>query len=292
MTQCRQILTATTALSLLAVCTARDVAQDPPVAPIRNVADTHFGATVDDPYRYMESVNDPDVARWLTAQSDHARAVLDRIPGRASLLARMDDITRENAIAQGGANIGNVRRLPGDRYFYLKTQPPRDQTAKLYMRQGLNGREVLLVDPQVATLATGKPHVIDGYVPSFDGAYVAYGLSKSGAEDAVLHLIETATGKEVDAPIDRRPWAVNWRPDGRSFFYNRRRKLTPGTPATELNQRSQVLLHTIGQDADKDPVVFGIDAPPAVGRINPTDIPMVITAPASRWALAIVRDST
>ena len=291
MTPFKHVLTATTAVSFSVLWIAGGMAQAPPVAPIRNVTDTHFGVTVDDPYRYMESVNDPDVARWLTGQSDYARALLDRIPGRASLLARMDEITRENAIAQGGSTIANVRRLPGDRYFYLKTQPPQDQTAKLYMRQGLDGREVLLVDPHVATLATGKPHVIDGYVPSFDGAYVAYGLSRSGAEDAVLHVIETATGKEVDAPIDRRPWAVNWRPDGRSFFYNRRRKLTPDMPATELNQRSQVLLHTIGQDADKDPVVFGIDAPPAVGRIDPTDIPIVVTSPASRWALAIVRDS-
>ncbi len=278
-------------MSLLALWTARGVAQGPPVAPIRNVADTHFGVKVDDPYRYMEGGSDPDVAGWMKGQSAYARAVLDRIPGRASLLARMDDITRENAIAQGGANIGNVRRLPGDRYFYLKTHPPQDQTAKLYTRQGLNGREVLLVDPNVATMATGKPHVIDGYVPSFDGAYVAYGLSMSGAEDAVLHVIETATGKEIDRPIDRRPSVVNWRPDGRSFFYNRRQALTPGMAGTELKQRSQVFLHTIGQDAEKDPVVFGIDAPPPVGRINPPDIPTVITSPASRWALAIVRDS-
>ena len=291
MTQFRRIQTATTAISLLALWTARGVAQGPPVAPIRNVADTHFGVKVDDPYRYMEGGSDPDVAGWMKGQSAYARAVLDRIPGRASLLGRMDEITRETAVAQGGANIGDVRRLPGDRYFYLKTQPPQDQTAKLYMRQGLNGREVLLVDPNLATMATGKPHVIDGYVPSFDGTYVAYGLSISGAEDAVLHVIETATGKEVATPIDRRPMAVNWRPDGRSFFYNRRQELTPGMPGTELKQRSQVFLHTIGQDAEQDPVVFGIDAPPPVGRINPPDIPIVITAPASRWALAIVRDS-
>jgi prolyl oligopeptidase len=289
-TQFERIFTATTATSILVLWTARGVAQGPPVAPVRNVVDTYFGVKVDDPYRYMEE-NDHEVARWMNGQTAYARALLDRIPGRASLLARMDEITRENAIAQGGANIGDVRRLPGDRYFYFKTQPPQDQTAKLYTRQGLNGREVLLVDPNLPTMVTGKPHVIDGYVPSFDGSYVAYGLSTSGAEDAVLHVIETATGKEVDTPIDRRPMAVSWHPDGRSFFYNRRQKLSSGMPGTELKQRSQVFLHRIGQDAEKDPLVFGIDAPPQTGRINPPDIPIVSTSPASRWALAIVRDS-
>src|SRR4029453_4617018 len=131
----------------------------------------------------MENVADPEVAAWMKAQSAYAREMLDRIPGRAPLLARMDEITREHANAKGGANVNLVRRLPGDLYFYLKTQPPRDQTGKLYMRRGIDGPEVLLVDPDAGTRVTGKPHTIEGYYPSFDGTYVAYGIAASGSED-------------------------------------------------------------------------------------------------------------
>jgi len=267
------------------------VAQTPPPAPIRPVSATHFGTRVEDPYRYLENLADPEVSAWMKAQSDYAREVLDRIPGRSTLLKRMDDITRERATAQGGAVLSDVRRLPDDRYFYLKTEPPRDQTGKLYTRRGSDGAETLLVDPDVASRATGKPHVIQAYYPSFDGTHVAYGLAASGSEDAVLHVIDTASREEVDVPIDRRPDEVSWRPDGRSFFYRRQQKVKPGMPASELKQRIQVFLHVFGRDPDRDPIVFGIDAPPRGTRINPADEPLVRTTPGSRWAVSAVRDN-
>jgi prolyl oligopeptidase len=276
---------------LLVILALRSLAQAPPAAPIRSVTDAYFGAKVEDGYRYMENVADPEVAAWMKAQSAYAREMLDRIPGRAPLLARMDEITREHANAQGGANVNLVRRLPGDLYFYLTTQPPRDQTGKLYMRRGIDGPEVLLADPDVATRATGKPHVIEGYFPSFDGTRVAYGLAASGSEDAVLHVIDTSSRKELDVPIDRRDGDVSWRPDGRSFFYQRRRKVAPGMAPSELKQRIQVYLHVLGRDPDTDPIVFGIDAPPRGGRITPADIPWVITTPESRWALGVIHDN-
>jgi prolyl oligopeptidase len=278
--------------ALVAASVLRTLAQGPPVAPIRSVIDTYFGVKVEDPYRYLENLANPEVATWMKAQSDHARDVLDRIPGRAALLTRMDQITRERASVQGGATLSDVRRLPGDVYFYLKIEPSRDQTGKLYMRRGIDGPEVLLVDPDLATRATGKPHVIQGYAPSFDGMRVAYGIAAGGSEDAVLHVIDTSSRKDVDVPIERPLGDVHWRPDGRSFFYPRRQKVTPNMPASELRQRVQVFLHELGRDPERDPVVFGIDASPAGARVNPPDIPDLITTPGSRWALGVIRDNT
>jgi prolyl oligopeptidase len=283
---------AAAAMLIVAIWVARGLAQGPPVAPIRNVTDTYFGVRVDDPYRYLENANDPDVTAWMKSQSDYTRRVLDRIPGRAALLSRINDITVDAASAQGGANINNVVRLAGNRYFYLKTRVPVDQTPKLYTRAGLDGAETLLVDPEVERRRTGKPHVIDDYAPSFDGKYVVYGISASGSEERVSHVLETATGQEVDTPIDRRFSAISWRPDGRSFFYSRGPEPAPGMIPSELRQRIQVFLHTLGQQPDTDPVVLGVDAPPAQGGINPPDIPTVITRPGSRWAVGLVRDNS
>src|SRR5512139_348416 len=36
-----------------------------PVAPVRTVTDTYFGTRVDDPYRYFENKQDPEVAKWM-----------------------------------------------------------------------------------------------------------------------------------------------------------------------------------------------------------------------------------
>ena len=41
----------------------------PAKAPIRDVTDTHFGVTVDDAYRYLENLEDHDVAAWIKSQA-------------------------------------------------------------------------------------------------------------------------------------------------------------------------------------------------------------------------------
>ena len=276
----------TTTVCLRVACCGSVAAQNPPVAPVTNVTDTYFGVTVSDPYRYMENLSDPEVAAWMKAQNDFTHSILDRIPGRRELLARIEEL--DDAVA---ARVGSVRRLPDDRYFYLK-RLPQDNTPKLYLREGLAGKETLLVDPENFTRATGKPHSINYFQPSFDGTFVAYGISAAGSEDAVIHVIDTVTGREVDKPIDRAQYGgIRWRPDGKSFFYNRLQKLAPGMPAIERYQKSRVRLHVIGADADKEPAVFGFGISPFV-KMEPADAPEVVTAANSKYAVGMIEHGT
>jgi len=261
-------------------------AQNAPVALVTNVTDTYFGVTVSDPYRSLENLSDPRVAAWMKAQNDVTRSILDRISGRGELLARIQ--TLDDAVA---ARVGDVRRLPHEQYFYLK-RLPKDNTPKLYRRAGLAGKETLLVDPETFVKATGKPHAINYYDPSSDGKYVAYGISAAGSEDAILHVLETATGKEVDKPIDRAQFGgVAWRPDGKSFFYTRLQKLEPGAPAIERYQKSRVYLHKLGADADTEAPVFGYEVS-SLAPMSPTVIPFVRTVSDSRYAFGVIEDGT
>ena len=98
----------------------------PPPAPKREVADTYFGTVIADPYRWMErpTANNPEFFQWLKAQNDYTRQVLDRLPQRASLEARLAEL------ADVVTTVNDVS-LAGPRWFYLKLQPG-EQTAKLY----------------------------------------------------------------------------------------------------------------------------------------------------------------
>lgn len=53
----------------------------PPVAPVRVVTDEYFGRKVSDPYRYMENLKDPEVAKWFKEQDHYTRLILSRISG-------------------------------------------------------------------------------------------------------------------------------------------------------------------------------------------------------------------
>lgn len=241
---------------------------------------------MDDPYRYMEDLSNSEVQAWLKAQSDFTRSLLDKIPGREELLDRIKTI--DGAVS---ARIWDVRKLPNGLYFYTK-RLPTDNTYKLYVRTGLTGEEVLLVDPESFAKATGKPHAINYFQPSWDGKYVAYGISAAGSEEAVIHVIDTSTGKEVDTPIDRAQFGeVNWRPDGKSFFYNRLQKLESGADPTERYQKSRVYLHTLGTDPDKEQAVFGFETCPSA-KMLPSDIPFVVTEPGSEYAAGVIAHGT
>ncbi len=262
------------------------VPADLPVAPVENVTNTYFGTAVVDPYRYMENLSNPNVMAWIKTQNDYTRSLLDRIPGRTVLLARIQEL--DNAVA---ARVEGVRRLPNGWYFYLK-RLPQDNTFKLYVREGLTGRETLLFDPEKFAKTAGKPFAINYYEPSRDGNFVACGLSAAGSEDAVIHVLETATGKEVDKPIDRAQFGgVSWRPDGKSFFYNRLQKVEPDMPETERYQKSRVYLHVVGADADREPPVFGYEISPRV-KMEPADDPYINTMPDCKYALGLIEHGT
>ncbi|MFN7758887.1 MAG: S9 family peptidase, partial [Betaproteobacteria bacterium] len=137
--------------------------EPPPAFPPGRVSDTYFGTVVPDPYRALEEVKDPKVEAWMRAQGDFARATLDAIPGRADILKRVR--MYDDAVA---ARVMGVDRRPGGLFFYQRRGVTDDQF-KLYVRQGLKGKERLLVDPEQLDNLTGVPHAINWVVPSATG---------------------------------------------------------------------------------------------------------------------------
>ena len=256
-----------------------------PIAAVRNVTDNFFGTTVTDPYRYFENKKSPEVVAWMKAHNDQARAALAKIPGRDAMLAKLTEYD-----ASVSDRVGSITRLLGDLYF-LERRSATDNQFKLYMRRGLSGFETLLVDPEALEKSTGKPHAINWYVPSPDGSVVAYGLSQGGSEEAVLHLLDTKTKKQIGQPISRANYGgVDWTADSKTMVFNRLQEMRKGMPETQKYQRSQMMTLTPGQAASKARVVFG-DKLKGVD-ITPVESPTVSLTHDGRWAIGAVYNGT
>ena len=169
----------------------------PPPAPSEPVTDTLHGVRVADPYRNLENLKSPQTQAWLKAQGEYGAELLSRIDGRDELARRIAELAKAS-----GDSVRQVTRLPGERIYYLQRKAGESQF-KLVMRIGLQGAERVLVDPQQLAQASGVPHAINYFVPSWDGRTLAYGISAGGSEDASLHLMDIASGKPLREPIPR-----------------------------------------------------------------------------------------
>ncbi len=231
--------------------------------------DNYFGTEVNDRFRYFENIKtDPEVQAWFKAQAEHTRAVLDSLPGRQGLLEEMQKLSNG-----APARVTDVFEVPG-RVFYEERKTGENQF-KLYTRAGWTAEEKLLLDPDALKGADGAPVAINFYAPSPNGRYVAVGVSPGGSENAIIRVIEVATGKDLGIAIDRARFGfVGWSDDENSFYYNQLKERPANADPTLLYVDSQIRFHQLGTDLAKDPVVFGSDAPGAP-KIAPEKIPFL-----------------
>jgi prolyl oligopeptidase len=231
----------------------------------------------------METPGSAELANWMKEQSDYTRSSLDRIPGRARLLARIHELDQSSSEVYGIT-------IAGGSYFYFRTIPG-ESVPKVFVRAGRSGAERLLVDPTRFPSEGGGHSEVGWFEPSKDGRYLAYGVAVGGAEWGNLHVIDVDSGKDLSENITR-IWAgdgstVSWLPDNRSFFYLRFPEIKPGQPAQEKQLRSQVHLHglTLNADGEGDPAVFGFGVDAKI------DVPKeafssIFVAPGSDYAIA------
>ncbi|MGA2053244.1 MAG: prolyl oligopeptidase family serine peptidase, partial [Opitutales bacterium] len=167
-----------------------------------------------------------------------------------------------------------------------------DNQFKLYTRAGWNAPEQLLLDPDTLKGPDGAPVAINYYTPSINGTYVAYGASHGGSENAVIHLLDTATGKDLGLAIPRAQFGgIDWRDDESGFFYNQLKERPADAPSTLLYQDSQIRYHRLGADPAQDPVVFGTENPGGA-TITPPQIPFLSTIYGDPRVYATVTDGT
>jgi len=218
----------------------------PPFTRVDNVVETIHGQKVEDPYRWLEDRENEEVKSWVEEQNKYTRSNLDSLPYRQKIKTRLEKFL---SIGQ----LGTPQVFKG-RYFYTKREGYQNQPV-LYVREGLNGEERMLVDPN--TLSQEGLVSLDWWYPSDDGKLLAYGLSKEGSEQSILYIMNTETEEKLSDLITRtRYTSVAWKKDKSGFYYTRYPAF--GTvPEGEEDYHQHLFYHSLGTDPDKDPKIFG-----------------------------------
>jgi prolyl oligopeptidase len=275
---------ATLLLALMLTETIPAAAPDsktPPVAPVREVVDDYHGTKIADPYRYMENLKDPEVLGWMKSQSAYATELLDRIPARKALLERIKELDK-------GApyTVSDLIRLKDGTLFYQKLNADAEMRI-VCRRKSATDEEKVILDPESYEGADGSHAHLEFVSPSPDGKLMVVGISKGGSEVTTIFVRDVEAGKDLPASIDRVETAYNspqWLPDGTGFLYCRRQKLADGAPVTDTYKNTVCYLHRMGETAEKDTPVFGVDLNPEI-RFAPMDFPSVAIFPTEDFVI-------
>jgi prolyl oligopeptidase len=277
----------------------------PPKAEIKPYAEIFHGTRVIDNYRWLEDANSPATQKWVAEQMAYTRSILDPLPGRAAIEKRLTELV----------SMGNVTppQIAGRYYFYTKREGMQNQPV-LYVRQNLaeiareEAREHIgqagtnsadnkqpsasqdkltappdrvLVD--VNQLAADGTVALDWFEPSYNGKYVAYGISTSGSEMSTLHIIETKTGTILPDTIERtRACSIAWLHDNSGFYYTRYPNKGEVPAGQEMYNR-HIFFHMLGTPVESDDKVFG------EGR-DSDDWPSLHLSNDGRWLLINVSE--
>jgi prolyl oligopeptidase len=246
----------------------------PLAARTLDVIDREHGLEAPDPYRWMESAENPERDAWMRAQAAVAATELAKLPGRERLHARVREL---------GMGVGAVFNVQvAGKHVFFEQLPPGEQLGRLAVRDAA-GKDRVLVDP--AARSVGGSHAsLHAYAPSWDGSRVAYVVSTAGSELGTLHVMDVATGKELDDAIDR-VWGertATWLPDGRSFFYTR----TPVSGDDPLGMQT-TWLHELGKPVERDIEILG-RSPGAGLTLSPGEWPSIWVSPDGGWVVAMV----
>jgi prolyl oligopeptidase len=251
----------------------------PPLAvPTRQEhrVDRLFGVEVADPYRWLETGDDPQVVSWVTRQNELVERTLSKFRGRDALGRRLGELMEIGSISLPSVKKTRAGRI---RLFYTRRDAKQNHPV-LYVRDGLDGEERALVDPNAMG---GAEHTtaLDWWVPSEEGEWLAYGLSDRGSEDSVLHVLDVASGRpHGDVIPETRHVSLAWAAGGRHFYYSR--YPNPGSvPAADQRYYRKLYRHELGRPPAEDPLVFGAE-------LDRTDYPNCALSPNGRWLAVTV----
>lgn len=180
--------------------------------PHHPVTESIHGVQITDPYRWLEGDEQghmtPEVAKWTDQQNARTRQVLDHLPGREKLESRLRQL-----MELPGVSAPEMRL---NRYFYVRREGNENQ-ARLFVREGPDGRPRLLLDPN--KLDSQGLITLVWHQANPSGTLMAFGIFRAGDENAVCHVLDVSDGHWLADEVGGKVSHVEWLPDSSGFFY-------------------------------------------------------------------------
>lgn len=228
-----------------------------PPASADGAVDVYFGTKVPTPYQWMENLASPKLHRWVEAENKLTNTYLTRILLNLFLAKTPARGWIESYLMQFGNYVveGTPEQLANGMLFFRRNVGLQNQSV-VYMQASPGAKPRVLMNPNKLS-PDGSIQLKFG-VPSPDGKYYAYALSKGGSDWESIHVMNVKTGKQLRDVIR---WAkysgISWTHDDKGFFYTR----YPKPPAGEARLSHAVAYqklyyHRLGTPQSRDALIY------------------------------------
>lgn len=210
----------------------------PPVAAVKPVTDDYFGTKVVDDYRWLEDAKSPQTIAWIKQENAHTQKYLAQV----TLLPQI----RKGLTALERVDDYSMPVLYGGKYFFEKRLADQNQ-ASIYMRDGWNGKDQLLIDAN--KLSADQNTSIHLWGVAYDGSMLLYAEQQGGADQVTIHFYNVKDRAVLaDALPYGRYFGASLGPKNEGIYY-----------ARFTHEGTDVWFHRFGTAVTADRKIFGGD---------------------------------
>ena len=226
-----------------------------PTAPIGDQVDDFHGTTVADPYRPLEDTDAPASRAWIAAQNAITQRLLDSVPGRAAIRARLAEVWNHPRV---GAPWHR-----GDQWFQLRNTGLQDQDV-LWRSWAADAEGDVLFDPN--RLSDEGTTALASVAVSESGELIALALSHAGSDWRRWRVRRLENGEDLPDRIDWSKFSsAAWTHDDAGFFYGRYPEPPPDAAYDAPNRNMELRYHRLGTETSTDRLVFARPDQPELG---------------------------
>ncbi len=214
--------------------------------------DQYHNQNIEDPYRHLENLSNPEAKEWIESQSEIAQSFLNSIEKKQFLIDKQIELDTKNEF------VISKLKVTHDEYHYYLKRLPTENVAKLYYRTSFEGEEHLLYDPISFKPLENKNYIINYFQPDWVNSKIAIGLTEKGKEISQIIILDIHTN-QIFPEVLQNTWpsdvgGLQWLPDNSGFIYVHFPNATTNSQNFLLNTNSA--LHKIGELQEKDTTIF------------------------------------
>ncbi len=219
--------------------------QQPPETKRKAVTDTLHGNVITDNYRWLEDQESPATREWIEKQNEYTHSFIGDLPGREKMVERLTGLMKTDRIG--------IPRERGGKYFLSRRAADQEQFI-IYMREGLDGEDQVLIDPH--PLSEDNSVSVNILDISRDGKFLAYGVREGGADEVTVRLFDVDEREDLEDELPSGLYfGISIAHDNSGFYYSRHNIMTG----------SRVYFHKMGTPVEKDREIFGEGFGPQAG---------------------------